>query len=709
MNETIQDLHRDLVRKYQRHGPRIEQLWRSLGQEQRQKALRAGAHEGVVLRDPLDTSMGNVYKILPEWNLRDITSPSSDFLLDMIKHRATTPLSDQYQTGVNGRPGDHAHIVDMMQKKNLQLNNASKLENCYTLFLDEERYGQSFKVTTARKDEVLAGFMPAIQAQLIVPQAVGDLILMRQSSILQSLNIVIEDILDTASTTRSETKRPKKPTNVMTAALAKLSVHATPEKLELPDLIDSALDQKSSSEDFVNLISTEPTVFEHEANIWFFTRPELVADEKGRSLPVHTDKYISGAVFDAVHDAVKTAAIWNYISRLLELLKASNDKQFKGIVTKEISSICHLQYMRAQATFKRHVSTGSGGNKWFKRMATLQKDGTARIAMKRSPDSLTVTNPQLHYMLQLCQDDMNWSKSTQWLQKIEDLHRAHPLEKENMTEREFDSLGNLAIIVTFNQSLSSVVPLPAISRKQEQLFMSKFSALDNELRELKSGIDLGDFCIPIANLLEPEMTVRALTTLDDYLLEKTGTKLGFLYEDLIDDCVSSISKQYEQQKAKSKEAKVEYTPPKAAEAPESQIQQRKQKEKTRPVHSSIYDITPQAATPSTSDEQPVQPQQTFKIKASNFAVFSKLLSRSSTARGSISWTAFTLAMTDLGFSVIPKVGSIYTFIPPEKMAVQRSITLHRPHQSLIEGRHLLVYSRRLKRVYGWDESMFVVV
>jgi hypothetical protein len=61
------------------------------------------------------------------------------------------------------------------------------------------------------------------------------------------------------------------------------------------------------------------------------SRPELVADEKGRSLPVHTDRYISGAVFDPVHSTIKTAAVWSYLLRLLALLKGtSNQSPFAG-------------------------------------------------------------------------------------------------------------------------------------------------------------------------------------------------------------------------------------------------------------------------------------------------------------------------------------------------------------------------------------------
>ena len=417
-------------------------------------------------------------------------------------------------------------------------------------------------------------------------------------------------------------------------------------------------------------------------------------------MPVHTDKYISGSVFDAVHCAVKTAATWNYIGSLLDLLKKSLDKQFRAIILKELSNTCHVEYLRAQTDFKRNVAVGMGGSKWFKRMST---NGVTRLSLKRNPESLTVENPQLHYMLRLCQDETNWSTAAQWLQKLEDLHRAHPLEQDNLSEREYDTLGDLAIIVTFTQSLSSVAQLPAPNHKKSQPFVPENAALDRELGSVKGGLDLGHYAIPIDNLLEPGMAQSALETLDQYIVEKMGTKLGFLYQDLIERCMSGIQGQYEQQKAKASKPHAEYKTPTAPEASASATQPRKQKEKSRPNGSSIYEITPQATT----DDEPAQSKDTFKVKASTAEVFSSLFSRSSEARSQVRWEAFVAAMVDLGFSIDPKVGSIYTFVSPETVSERRDITLHRPHQASIEGRLLLIYSRRLKKVYGWDSSTFV--
>ncbi|KAH5300068.1 hypothetical protein HBI24_111710 [Parastagonospora nodorum] len=708
MDETIRELHSDLGRKYQRHGPKIEQMWRSLSQEQRIQILRSGAHEGAVLKHAEDTSLENVYKFIPEWNIRDIVSPSSDFLLDMLKFRATVPLQTQYTSGFNGRPGDHAHIIDMMHKKNLKLKNASELKNCYTLFITEDGYGQSVKIAASKQDEVLATMKKAMDAQLIVPQATGDLILMRQINLLQLLNIVIEDILDTASTTRTQTKRPKNSSNGATAALSKLSIHSPPTTLELPELVEIARDKSSSLEDIINLISTEPTVLAHEVNFCFFTRPELIADDKGRTMPVHTDKYISGAVFDVVHNSMKTVAMWNYIIQLLALLKDTSDKQFRATVAKELANTCHLEYQRAQTCFKRSVAVGMGGTKWFKRMSTARKDDVARITLKRSPESLTIENPQLHYMLRLCQDETNWSGAVRWFQQLEDLHRAHPLEQDKLSEREHDTLGDLAVIVTFIQSLSQLVQLPVANLKKSQPFVTGYVALDNELRSLKDGLDLGDFAIPIDNLLEPGMADGALAALDQYIEEKTGTKIGYLYQDLVEDCITKLREQHDEQKAKSSEKKVEYITPTAPEPPESQIQQRKQKEKTRPAQPSIYSITPPPPDAAPETDLPPQTKQTFNVTSSTATVFSSLFSRSSTSRGTVRWEAFVAAMVDLGFSVNPKIGSIYTFVPSEKMQTKRDLTIHRPHQSRIEGPRLLVLSRRLRRVYGWDESTFIV-
>lgn len=301
----IKDLHRDLARKYRVHGARLKKLWRGMEPAQRARAMKAGTPNQVVLKHSRDASLGNVCEVMPEWNLRDVTAAGSNFLLRMLEHRATKSLEEQYIAGFDNGPGDYELIVDMMRTRDL--SHVQSFPNCFTLFMDGDLYGNSFEVLEDMRG-TLAPLKPAIEARLCIPQSVGELVLLRQTYLLQSLNLMVEDILDEASTTRSQKKRPKKSSDAAAAALSKLSIKSTTPKLDLPGLLDVALDQKASLDDDLSLLCTEPVVMAHLLNIWFFSRPELVADEKGRRLPTSTDKYISGAFLDTIHNAVRGAA-----------------------------------------------------------------------------------------------------------------------------------------------------------------------------------------------------------------------------------------------------------------------------------------------------------------------------------------------------------------------------------------------------------------
>ncbi len=218
--------------------------------------------------------------------------------------------------------------------------------------------------------------------------------------------------------------------------------------------------------------------------------------------------------------------------------------------------------------------------------------------------------------------------------------------------------------------------------------------------------DFGDFLVPMGNLLEPDMSARALAALDDFIVDTTGARLGALYEDIIQDSLDDLESMYAKAKAKVEQAdkKSTYVPlaANATLSPGDRVQRRREKEKTRPL-GAIYDIT---AAPHPPEIILTEPAEQIKVKASTAAVFAILFSRRE-ARGSVAWTDFEAALADLGFSVTPKGGSIYTFNPPESMNAS-PITLHRPHASEIEGYKLLIFARRLSRVYGWNAQTFEI-
>lgn len=332
--------------------------------------------------------------------------------------------------------------------------------------------------------------------------------------------------------------------------------------------------------------------------------------------------------------------------------------------------------------------------------------GVARVSMKGKPELLTRENPRLHYMLRLCEPGVDASKAITWIKNLDDLHRSHPREREEMEESEFGYFGDLAVIVGFVQSLSSSLALPPMSLKKGQLYVSRSKELATELDPLKSQLDLANFAIPIDNLTEPGMAAGALNALDQFVVDKTGTKMGYLYQDLIEKCVTDIQEYYQRQKtaaAQNTQPELPLATP-SAETPEVRVEQRRQKHKTRPPHSSAYDIIP---NPTTAEPETVEPLQIFKVKPDTAKTFSTLFSKSQ-SRGSITWMAFETAMADLKFSVMPKFGSVFMFCPPPDLAIQKSLTLHRPHKSQIESHLLLIFASRLKRLYGWGEQSFEI-
>lgn len=687
---VVKDLHQDLVRKYKIHSSNVESYWRSFTTAQRAKCLKAGAADGVVLKHSMDVSLGSVYKFIPEINLRDI-SASPDFLLDMLKHRAQKSLFEQYRVGVNNGPGDLAFIRDMMERRNLQHVNSFK--DCYTFFIDDN-YGQSVQLVSHQK-QTLAEFKPALDAGLCIPQSTGELILQRQIYLLQTLNILVEDILEEGSSSRAK-KQPAKKTKMATSE--RLAPEAPKIPVTIPDLIVASGEQSDSQQEYLDLLTQEPVVLASATNFHFFSRPELVPDERGRVLPVHTDKYISSAFFEAINEAVKGAAIWKYISSLVNLLKEA-DKQHRAIIAQELSNVCHLEYTRAQWLFKRHVQTGRGLKQFKRNSNAKDSTGNPQVKLKVKPEEFTRSDPQLHYMLRLCQPDTTANSAIEWLKKLGDLHQSHASEYENLSDREASALSDLAAVVVFIQDLSQAIALPPFTRKKRQLFNTKLQELEVELSQLKSQVDLQDFVAPIDHLLEPNMADNALKTLDQFIVDKTGAKLGFLYQDLHDYCLMDIQRQHQDEPSPEVVADVMEWLSTTDERPAKVVEHRRKKQKTRPTQRSNYDISERETIPQKPSSQ------TFTVTSSTFNTFSTLFKKSE-SRGSVNWTSFEGAMTELGFSVLPKFGSVYTFDPPQSMQIQRSVTIHRPHKARIEGYRILIIARRLERVYGWSEKTF---
>lgn len=601
-------------------------------------------------------------------------------------------------TGVYDGPGEAEIIKTSMRETGLRY--FKQLPYSLTFFIPGDEYEKSFRATDpAMYRQVISDFQLFVDSRHCVPQTTGELILSRQLYLLQALDVFAQDVIWAGKTVEDKPKgSSKKSEKAAHEALSALSLDQKPEKLSLEDLAARAFDQKCAFEDHLHLCRTEPAFLAHVVNIRFFSQPELIPDEKGRVLPVITDKYISPVVYESIHNAVAQAAIWTFIYDLLQMLvKGPKDRAYRATILQELSNICDYEYRRAQRLFKRYVQLYTE-SRCFKRISNLYDDGQARVRIKSKPDSLGPMDSPVNLMLRLCQPETDFSRAVDLIKKLGQSLSGELEDEENLVE----SFGDLAVTVNFIQSLARSVQLPSLNRKQGQHYISAFRDLTTELDSLKKDVDLSDFVIPLDIIEESGKADGALRALDQYIIDKTGAGIGVLYQDLHENNLSTLHNQAQQQQETTAQKQLE-TPLPEPPSPKARFEQRKEKAKTRPPHSTVFSIIPETQPPA--QEVDTVPSQTFTVKQSTFDVFSTLFS-SSESRGSVKWTAFEAAMADMGFSVLPSFGSVFTFVSPDNAAVRKSITFHRPHHSRIEGFRLLGFAKRLTRRFGWTEESF---
>uniref|UniRef100_A0A093VTB9 Uncharacterized protein n=1 Tax=Talaromyces marneffei PM1 TaxID=1077442 RepID=A0A093VTB9_TALMA len=125
---------------------------------------------------------------------------------------------------------------------------------------------------------------------------------------------------------------------------------------------------------------------------------------------------------------------------------------------------------------------------------------------------------------------------------------------------------------------------------------------------------------------------------------------------------------------------------------------------------------PEPDEPETSTTINEISPEVFKVSSNTLEVFTTIFSgleESESNSGSqpgpeksIKWLDFGTAMVDIGYSILPSVGSLYTFVPGKESNVATFLTLHRPYRSVIRGDGLLLLALRLKLLYGWRKETF---
>ncbi|KAK4164379.1 hypothetical protein QBC43DRAFT_288977 [Cladorrhinum sp. PSN259] len=720
--KEVRRLHRILSQKCRQHSAAIKSIWISLDQTQRAQCMKDCAWDGTVLLHPLDTSRGsNVHKVIPEWNLRDVTV-NPDIFLEMLEYRATNPLVEQYKRGFDGGFGDHAFII------NSDLGRGVDIDPCaFSIFLPDDPDGYGSSVIVKNENIYTTPLAPGVRAGFIVPESIGELILMRQQYYLRELSSMVDRILDKEASSISDC-RTTPPVSSLT-----LDDFASS---KLAELILLAQEQHASSQDHLHLLNTNPYVLTHDASKFFSTQPELVPDEKGRHLPSNTDKHISEALFNSIHTAVQAASIWSYLARLLETLGKTDtaDKASRSVLLQEVSNVCNLQYSRAKCLLRRGIQTDRDGIKWFRRMSNqYDKSGNPRVVMKGDAKSLEKlqdlqwSDTRLYYLLRLCQTETAPRKAADWLRKLL-ADESKPWNNSDgcctLDEMRVNAaLYELAIIVGLILDLQEVhhLPLPPPSKKKGTFFISEFEQVESEVNHIRN---IFKFSSPVSidDLMQVDVAEKVLGQLGREVTDQTRATLEYLYHDLVADCLSHVVS------VECDETNLEMTEDEKKSvselSKEKVIQDRRRKKKAERVENNdrVYEVLASSQAAAVEPEiGPAGLQKRIKVSKKTAEIFKALFFFSKTdddpessqsQEEKIKWTDFLADMIELGFLIRreTRFGFVYRLYSPVR---KEFVTLQKPPGKDEEteiGRYFgVVVARRLEKVYGWSGDTFEVV
>jgi hypothetical protein len=125
-----------------------------------------------------------------------------------------------------------------MERTGLRYAEASNEER--TIFPEGDNYGHSIQPTAHG-----GGRLPPLSFEranlVIIPRAIGELIVLRQQYLLQFLNHIVEEILDLGSQTRTKKAPEKNPQEALTTAITNLNIQPKPLKSSLPEVLMQAM------------------------------------------------------------------------------------------------------------------------------------------------------------------------------------------------------------------------------------------------------------------------------------------------------------------------------------------------------------------------------------------------------------------------------------------------------------------------------------
>ena len=699
---SLKELYSELGQKYVIHRAKIERVWRSFTPSQRAAALKfAAGPKGKILQHRDDQSLEDLWKLVPELNLRAIAGGSSTYFLRLLKHRSTVTLRKQYSDGPGGPNtwGDHTIICKSIEKKDLRPK--QRRNYCVSIFLNEHDYGRSYKASNADDfaevcEKALA---PLVNIKLCQNQHIGELIMSRQRYFARTFNAMVDFILDESRHDLSGPKNgPKEP------------------KLTIEDLELHAANIQGTLLRHLALLRDEPTYLADALQRRFRSRPELLPDDRGRQLPLQVGKHVTVAFFELLHEALAMTTNWAFMLCLLEDIsqEPATEKARRGVLLQEIANFCQFEYTRAQASFIRQVQS-SCGSKSFRRVAGASAMRGPKVSLKVDPQTLVEEDLLLHHVLKLCQLDMTHAQAVIRIRELDNLIKTHASEMNRLSEPELDAFSDFAAAVYFIQALQSALALPPL-KKKDQVYGPKYKLLWEEVDVLKDELDLSNLLVPEKKLLQPGMAAVVLQRVETHIINRTGTRISLLYEDLMCDCVEEVEERcarvndLQGQQSSASEGNVG-SKTLGQPSREELIRERRERDIIREKNGNAAMLSPLAIIPSPvpADDSLQEPSEGELVTVKHWSSCDTLQTLLSTDEpsGGLAWSDFVAAIEDLGFSLETVAGSLWKISPPEGLAHEYPITLHRPHGPIIEESRRLFIAARLRHLFRWTERSFV--
>ncbi|XWW92563.1 hypothetical protein V2A60_000488 [Cordyceps javanica] len=438
-------------------------------------------------------------------------------------------------------------------------------------------------------------------------------------------------------------------------------------------------------------------------------------------------------VFDCMTAENKMLFTWQYIFELLCLLHLNyDDIASRYAVYQELSDVCQMAYSHVQSIFLRAFCVGLGKNS-FKRTGTIDQAVNYPKRLKDKPEKLATRNSLLYHLLCLAQPETSAASAVELVSRV--LIDTSRRGQDSLEPPESEALTKLAQVVFFIHNLCLNFAIPSASQADENHLISGIKQVDSSMAQARPHLNIDRFWEILTIFPTGRNVKRCLAALDACTRAHAGTSLEEAYGAVVNNCLIELKSQLSTSRLEpqlrrnaeplpvpetptrsgwpvpepKEEAKLAATYVEATKIPtpilgkkkEKRVQSTTESQPKRPILSTAkYSVqpTPQADVASASK---------IRVSAATAQVFSILFDKS-LSRSGLHWASFEAAMAELNFRISPRQGSSILFEPPASLGPGRSLTIHRPHGSRVEGFRTVILRQRLTRSFGWDNETFAI-